>query len=477
MTFSQFLSILRARRLVAIGVFVAVVLISIVGSLLWPPQYEGSASVVVDAKPDPVSAMAYPGMAIGSLIATQVDIINSDRVALRVIRELKLTESPEIRAQWQDDTDGEGTIENWLIGVLHKRLDVKPSRESNVIGITYQAPDPRFAATLANAFAQAYIATTLELRVNPARQFTNFFDVQAKEAREALERAQAKLTSFQRNKGIVATDERLDVESARLSELSSQLVQLQAIASESSSRQAQAQGRSGDRIQEVLNNPLVINIKADVTRAESRLQELSAKYGDNHPQVIEAKASLAELRSRLNAEVQRVGGGVSVTNTINQQREAQVRRQLEDQRSQLLRMKAVRDEGMVLVREVENAQRTYDTLMGRLTQTALESQTTQSFANILTIADPPAKPSSPKILLNVALGFFLGLLLAICVVLIKELRDRRVRAPEDVVAVIGLPIIGVLPKPTAKRHGAGRRALAMQQRVLGLPSSPGSSRA
>src|SRR5205814_8796939 len=135
------------------------------------------------------------------------------------------------------------------------------------------------AAGLANAFSQAYIATTLELRTDPARQFTSFFGAQSKDARETLERAQSKLSSFQREKGIIASDERIDVETARLNELSSQLVQLQAISSESGSRQVQAQGASGDRLQEVLGNPLIASLKADLTRNEARLQELNSKYG------------------------------------------------------------------------------------------------------------------------------------------------------------------------------------------------------
>lgn len=470
MSFAQFLSILRARKWAALLVFVLVVATTVVVSLLLPKQYLGTASVVVDVKPDPVSAMMNPGMASPAFMATQVDILTSDRVALRVIRDLKLADSPQIREQWQTEAKGVGTIEQWLTDSLRRGLDVRPSRESNVITINYKSPDPRFAAGLANAFAQAYITTTLELRVDPAKQFASFFAAQSKDAREALERAQTKVSAFQRAKGIIATDERLDVENARLNELSSQLVQIQAIASESGSRQAAAQGSQGDRVQEVLNNPLISGLKADLSRNEARLQELNAKFGDNHPQVIEAKANIAELRARIDGEIRRVTSGVGVTNTINKQREAQVRRELEAQRAKVLQMKAVRDEGQVLVREVESAQRAYDNLMARLNQTALESQSTQSYANVLTQAQPPSEHASPKLVLNTALAVFLGALLAVGVALLLELSDRRVRAPEDVVAALGLPVLGVLPKPGAKRFAAGRHALLQQQRVIGLPA-------
>ncbi|MFO1207008.1 MAG: chain length determinant protein EpsF [Burkholderiales bacterium] len=469
MSFGQLLSILRARWAIGVTIFAITVVVTTVITLLLPKQYTGTASVVVDIKPDPVSAMAFPTAALPGFMATQVDILTSDRVALKVIRDLKLLENPQLREQWQESTDGQGSIEQWLADSLQKKLDVKPSRESNVIAITYKAPDPRFAAALANAFAQAYIATTLELRVDPAKQYATFFDVRAKDAREAVERAQTKLSEFQREKGIIATDERLDVENARLNELSTQLVQIEAIATESTSRQSQAQGATGDRMQEVLNNQVVAAMRVDLARNEARLQELSAKYGDNHPQVQETKANIAELRGKLDAEVRRVTGGVAVSNTINRQREAQLRKDLDQQRAKVLRLKAVRDEGQVLAREAENAQRAYDAVMGRLTQTSLESQTTQSYVTMLSSAAPPVDPASPRVALNIALSMVIGIVLGVAAALLLELLDRRVRAADDLSAALGLPVIGYMPRPDAKRLARARVSL-MQQQVIGLPA-------
>ena len=394
MTFGQFLSILRARWFVALLIFGLTVVTTLVVSLLLPKQYRAVASVVVDFKPDPVSAVMYGGMASPGFMATQVDIIQSNRVAQRVVRNLKLNENPQVRQQWLEEAKGEGTIETWLGSVFQRQMDVVPSRESSVISVSYRAADPRFAAGLANAFVQAYIDTSLELRVDPARQYSAFFDTRAKEAREALERAQTKISTFQKDNGIIATDERLDVENARLNELSSQLTALQAIAAESASRQAQAQGVQGDKMQEVLNNPIVGQLKADINRGEARLKELNTRFGDSHPQVVETRANLGELRSRLDAETTKVTGGVTVSNTINRQREADIRGSLESQRAKVLRLKAVRDDGMVMQRDMENAQRTYDAVLQRFTQTSLESQTTQSNVNMLTQATPPLEPAS-----------------------------------------------------------------------------------
>ena len=139
----------------ALTVLAITVVMTVVVSLLLPKQYTAMASVVVDFKPDPVTAVMFGGMASPAFMATQVDVIQSDRIAQRVVRNLKLADNPQIRQQWQADTDGQGSIESWLADAFKKRMDVLPSRESSVITITYKAPDPRFAAALANAFVQA----------------------------------------------------------------------------------------------------------------------------------------------------------------------------------------------------------------------------------------------------------------------------------------------------------------------------------
>ncbi|WP_418320798.1 chain length determinant protein EpsF [Piscinibacter sakaiensis] len=463
MTFGQFLSILKARWWAMLAVLVLTVGTALGVSLLLPKKYTASASVVVDFKPDPLSASLYAGMPPTALMATQVDIIGSDRVALKVVKNLKLTENPEVRSQWLEATNGEGSLEQWLASNFQRQLDVKPSRESSVITVAYSAPDPRFAAGLANAFVQAYVETVLELRVDPARQYNNFFDTRAKEAREALERAQAKLSEYQKENGLIATDERFDVENQRLNELSSQLVALQALASETRSRSAQASGESGTQIQEVINNPLVSGLKADLSRAEAKLHELNARLGVNHPAVIEAKASTESLRNRIEQESRRVAGGVGLNANVSSRRLADVQAAYNAQRSTVLKMKAVRDEASVLVRDAENAQRAFEAINQRLNQTSLESQTQQSNVNILSAAAPPSQPSSPKILLNTALAVFLGSLLAVGSALMMELTDRRVRSSRDVVDTLGLPLIGVLPGATKKLRGKKSKAAIAQQ--------------
>lgn len=167
MTLQQFLFILRARARLALMILMVTVLTTFVVSLVLPKQYTASTAVVIDVKsPDPVAGVFLPGMITPGYMATQVDIIGSDRVAQRVVKLLRLDQNADVRQQWQDTTEGRGKLEVWLGDLLQKNLDVKPSRESNVINIAYTASDPAFAAALANAFVQAYIEVNLELKVD-----------------------------------------------------------------------------------------------------------------------------------------------------------------------------------------------------------------------------------------------------------------------------------------------------------------------
>ena len=458
MTFRRMLAILLARKTLAAALLAITFGVVMAITFILDKQYTATASVVADGRPDPLGAQLGPTAFGLGFIATQVDVMQSDRVLFRVIRQLRLTENPNIRAQFQSEMNGKGSIEVWLAEQFKKRLEISPSRESNVISVAYTAPDPAFAAGMANAIIQAYIDTTLELKVNPAKQYAAFFEQRTKEARDTLEAAQAKLSAFEKEHDLVATDQRMDVETSRLAELSSQLVQMQAMSADSASRRVAARNES-DRMAEVLNNPVISGLKADVARQEGRLQEVSARLGENHPQVKEIRALITELRKRVDAETVRVSASIGSQNDIHMRRDATVRADLEAQRAKVLRLKSLRDQGQVLTREVEGAQRTFEAVISRASSSSLEGQLTQSNVNILAAAVPPNEPSSPRVLLNAILGLLLGLLLAFLGVLLAEAMDSRVRTAEDAVEVLDVPFLGtMLPGADAAPTGLMRLA-------------------
>jgi chain length determinant protein EpsF len=474
MNLRQFLSMIQARSGPALLIYLLTVSTAVGVGLWMPRQYTATATLVVDQnRPDPVAGARY-GATLPSFVAKQVDILKSDRVGQRVVKMLGLADEPASRAEWLRVTDGVGSFEAWRVAGLQFFLDVKPSRESNVISVSYVARDPVRAANVANAFVRAYLDVLLELKVDPARQYASSFDARSKKQRVALEQAQAKLSAYQRENGVtVISDRQLDAETTRLNRLSTQLSVLQAVSAESSSRQRQALSGAGDQLHEVVNNPALADLRRDLTRAEARLQELSARLGESHPLVIEARANVASLQTQVDAETRRVTSSLGLADSINRQRETEIRVALEAQRARVLSLRSTREEGVVLLREVEAAQRAYDAVVAKLNQSSLEGLTTQSDAYVLASAMPPYAPSSPNMLLNTSLSIVAGLVLAVVAAMLLELVDRRVRTVDEVSGLLGLPLLGVLPPEGGKgRFVSHRTPLVLPRKLFRGPSAP-----
>jgi chain length determinant protein EpsF len=495
MDIASFMATLRARAGLALGVLLLTVAAALGASLLLPRSYVATAKVIVDqGRPDPLSVATGWQPPVTTALSTQMDIIRSERVAAEVVRRLSLTADPALRRTWEDSQAGAApaqpdpnetvrtpaspsALQAWLVGQVLAAMEVKPARDSDVLSITVRWSSPEQAAALANAFAQAYLDASVGLRADQARRYSGFFESRVREARLQLEQAQARLSTFQRSRGVVVGDERVDMETARLNELSSQFTLLQAVVAESGSRQVQSQGAAADRLQEVLSHPALLGLRADLTRAEARMQELNDRLGDNHPQVSEARGQVNLLRSRLETETRRVAGGAAVSNTINRQRESDMRAALEAQRQRVMNLKAVRDEALVLARDVDSAQRAYDGLQARLQQTSLESQATQGQAHLLSPAPVPLTASSPSWVLRAGLALGLGLALALGTVALVERVDARARLPGATAQWLGMPLLGVLPGPKDRGGFAPSKLALVQPWRLGqLPAPTPSSK-
>jgi succinoglycan biosynthesis transport protein ExoP len=445
MTFEQLLAILRARWLIAVSVFALIV--GTVGVFTWlmPKTYTATASVLVDVKsPDPIAGGVPQGIMAPSYLMTQIDVISSMRVAQRVVARLKLTEVPSLRQKWVESTNSTGSFEAYVAQLIRSGLEARPSRGSNVINLQYQAGDPAFASAVVNAFVTSYLEISMELRTDPAKQYGAFFDGTSKQMRDRVEAAQSKLSTFLQRQGIVVTDERMDVEMARLNELSNTYVNMQTAVADSESRRAAVNASARDT-QEVMSSPLVASLKQELVRQESMLSQIRTRLGENHPQAIELKANVDDMRSKLDAEIRRVSTSVTVNNNMNLSRAAQVKTSLEDQRSKVLKLKQLRDEAAMLQRDVDNAQRTYEGVLARMNMTSLEAQAVQNNLVPLEYSSVPSVPSGPRLFTNVALGTLVGLVAALIIVLVVERIDRRLRTTSEIDALLHLPYVGSIP--------------------------------
>ena len=460
MSFTQFLLILNARKLIIFGILLLTVAVATAVSLWLPKEYTATTSLIIDSKSkDPFTGQLLPSQMFPGYMATQIDVIKSLAVSQKVVSELKLVNSPGTREQFMEATKGKGTIEQWLAELLLRKLDVEPSRESSVITISFDATDPKFAALMANAFAKSYIDTSQELRLVPARQTAAWFDQQITQLRANLDKAQQKLTAYQREKGIVESEERLDVETRRLADVAAQMVAAQSAAFEASSR-----ARDSRAMPEVTNNPSVQMLKSLVAQSEGKLADLVKRVGTNHPEYLRAQAEADSYKAKLAAELSTASKGVGAGATAARQRFNELGGAFANQKARVLGLKQQREEATLLARDLENAQRIYDSALQRYGQSRMEAQSTQTDIAVLNPAVPPIEPSKPRVFLNVLLSLFLGTLLGVGIGFLVELLDRRVRSGQDI-AGLEIPVLAEVSKP-GRRLAALRRMFSRTRPVL-----------
>ena len=444
MTLQQLFLIFKARYKIVILTMIVITLATLAVSLYLPKRFTANTAVIVDVHtPDPILGEII-GPVTATYLPTQVDIINSDRTAIKVVKALHLAESKPVHDKWLQDTNGDGKFENWLIDLMQKGLDVKPSRDSNVITITYVSSDPDFSATVANAFAQAYVDTNIDLKVEPAKDYANWFMGQGKILRDNLEKAQNKLSNYQQKKGIVITDERLDSETTKLAELSTQLTIIEATSADTRSKLS-SRG-STENMPEVTQSPLINELKTTITQLEGKLQEAGGNLGKNHPQYKSMQSEIASLKQQLQEETQHIGRTFVTTEDVSRDKAANIRALIAAQKQKLLELKHQRDEANVLLSEVASAQKAYDTVSERFTQTSLEGKSTQTNVSVLSVANAPLKPSSPLPVLYTLIAAVVGLIIGISLSFMAEMVDRRVRVPEDIEHALGIPVLAELSK-------------------------------
>jgi succinoglycan biosynthesis transport protein ExoP len=467
MRLSQFIRILWVHRGMCFGIFLATLALALAASFLLPKKYTGEAAVVVDERGiDPLAAQqGAPVPLAANFVATQVDVIESHNVALKVVDRMKLVMDPEVIAKFNDKTGGRGSIRDWEAEELLKSLSVKPARESNVIFLQFADKTPQVAADIANSFADNYITASLELKVDPARRQAGWFDQQVNDLRSALETAQQKLSAYQGQHGIIGNDDnnRLDAETARLTEISNHMVAAQAAMYDAETRQKQmndalTKGRSSESVT-VLQNPLLQNLKTELARSEARFADVSQRFDHNHPQYMSAQAELESLREKVAGEISNAVGTVAREAQIARQNMTDLQRAMEQQRKRILDLQHNQDEYTVLKRDVESARAAYDSSLQRGGETRLESRLNNTNTAILNYAYPPMKASSPRLLLNLALAIVFGSMLAVSASLIKERFDPRVHSRVDLLEGAQLAVLAELPRAriSLRQHRNARK--------------------
>lgn len=449
MNFSEFLIALRARRKAFAITLAAVIMTAVAVALVVPKKYVANATLLMDVRDE---QQMTPGRLLRDrgYLTTQMELIRSGRVAGQVVRDLKLAAKPGVREAWEQATGGAIPIEDWLAtGLIDKlRVDVVAG---NVLNVQFSSSDPKHATAVANGFAKAYLDTALSLRTEPTREAASWFEGQLKSMRSQLTEAQTKVASFQKAKGITSTEERSDIEVARLDTLSGQYstarnATYEAIAKHKQALELVQSGIDIDALPEVLSSGHIGSLKLDLARVEQRLDQEGTVLGENHPQYLRTKAEIQAINDKIKHEVKKLVAGLGNAVQQARKREEELKTALQAQNDRVIGMKDARIELSAMMRDVDNAQRSYDAVLARYMTNKIESSAKSTNVALLTPAVEPMTPAQPKVGLISGLAVLIGAMLAAAVVFVLESMDRRVRTRADLETRLAVPSLGRLSR-------------------------------
>ena len=332
---SQYLRIVWARKWLVLGLFLLVAAAGITTTLLWPKQYTAETSLVVEMRIDPALGALAPALAAPSYMATQVEVLKSERVASRAVKILGVERSPTAVAQWREATAGEDPARTLFRRRARARTLGRADHAAATSSTSASRPpirsSPRPPPTPSPRPTWTSRSTCGSRRraSRPPSSRTS-----RRSLRANLEKAQATLSKFQQTKGIVVTDERLDQENARYSALhraSSPLAQAERV--ETATRQ---RNTGSETSPDVLQSGAVQGLKAQLAAARNQAQRSQHQLGKNHPTRLQLEAQIAELKRQLAAETRRVSGGTSVSSRGSSQKVGELQTLVDEQKKLLL---------------------------------------------------------------------------------------------------------------------------------------------
>lgn len=448
MNLRQLPGIVKARIRTIAVVAALTILGAAVASILIPKNHKATTSLILNYKgADHVTGSGTPAQSatgyFSTYVATQIDIIRSTTVATRVVKRLRLTESPTYRKLYANSPSGrqgKESLNQFIAARLLTNLEVKPSHDSSVLTISFSGNDPRYVAAVANAFAQEYQTINVELDAKPALEASDYLQARLDAARKQIEISLTEMANFQQQNNIIGAESAADIETARLNELSSQVVAVQSQLMEASSRRNQVIRGNASESPDIANNSLIQSLKSDLSRAQTKLSAVTEIVTREHPRAIAAKAEVDSIKAELARQTRLLSGALSASTAILTKRERELTAALDAQKQKVLDINRKRTALTLLSKEVENRKRAYDALSQRLAQTTIQGQAHQSDVTVLAPAVAPPLPSNPRKLVILGGAMFVGLLLGIATAFIQECLDTRIRSSEDLARLIQAPL-------------------------------------
>lgn len=464
--FQRVMTALSRNRWIIAGIIVFALLLGAAITLLTTPRYTAEASLMINQQSDRVLSTEQVEPTVlpqdtERFLQTQVDILESRHLALRVIENERLLDNPDFLARAGIEVNpeleaeaGENVLRQAAINHLLANTEVTPPLDSRIVTVSYTSPSAEFAAQIANAYVETFIRDNLDRRAESSRYAREFLSTRLAEAKVRLEESERELNQFAQASGIVnvATSETesdgqgTTTTSRSLLRLNDAAADAEAARAAAEARWRSAAGSPAAQLPEVVSNSAYQTLLAERARVQGQLSEELATRQEEYPTV---QALRSQLES-INGQIASVGGNIK--QSIRENYEAAVRQESElESRVNELKGEFLAEDSRgvqygIFAREVDTNRVIYDGLLQRFKEVSAEEGLTSNNVSRVDVATPPLRPSVPNTFINMGLALVAGIVLAALVTFLREVVDDIVRTPADVEERFGLPTLGIIPQ-------------------------------
>lgn len=442
---SQYLWLISRHKWKVLGFVAFTVVATAVVSSRLTPIYQSTAIIDVDRRaPTGIVGQESQAMQVvndaDQFLATQVKLIQSDSVLRPVVNQFH----PEPAAASMFAEKAANGVSEEEAPVLLKKLSVTRPPNTYIILISYRHRDPRMAANVANATAQAYLEHTWRIRYRASAGLSKFMEKQLEELKAKMESSSAALAAFEREFNVINPEEKTSILSSRLLQLNTEYTNMQADRVRKETSYNSVKSGSMDAAFVSSQGDAMKKLQERLYEAQEKFAQVKTQLGVNHPDYRQAASLVVELQNQIDATRKNVGGRAQVEYRESQSREQMIKKALGDTKNEFDRLNARSFEYKSLRQDAEGDKKLYDELIHKIREASINSGFQNSSIRLADSALPARKPVFPSMPLNLALAFLLSSVVAMGAVVLTDSLDTTIHDPEHV-ARMGTQLIGSLP--------------------------------
>ncbi|WP_438481165.1 GumC family protein [Oleiharenicola lentus] len=449
----DYVLILRERIWYIVLVFALVFSAAAIFTFTQTPLFQSSASVQVFRR-DPV-VMQVQGVMDNEIrsaedLNTQVKILESFAIVQRVAERLN-GNSEDLRAFLAPYDRGDKAEPLNPASIVYKNRKIVPVRLSLLLQVQYSHPDKFIAAKVANLFIDEYISYNSRQRIEDSMKAVDDLKERADQQKKKVEELATSLQGYRERNNMVSLDQRKDIVTEKLKALSSYVTATTARLNESEIRWRQVQERKNTPallldLTFISSQSLIVQLVQQISSQKIVLAQLREQYRDRHPKMIEAANSLAQTERELSRAIESTSATIEADFQTAKRADDEARSNLLKQEKDSLELDRYAVEYSNLERDLGINEHLLNNILSRMRETSMSSTIETQSARIVDRAAPAAKPISPNITLNLALGFLGGLALGTAFAFFVAYIDDRVKSSFDIESVIGIPLVGIIPE-------------------------------